>query len=258
MALRRLALPLRKAPYYARSLGALARIATLGSIARSVVGRERRLDLRDGTTIRLSAPVDLLVVKETLVDDVYELAGLAAEDGAVVDVGAGVGEFTIEAARRLPGGSVVSFEPNPRTFRLLEENVRASGLANVGLACLAIGTESEYLLHGASRGPRSSALSPRAGAGVVVNARRLDDVVPAGVVRLLKIDCEGLELEVLRSAQGVLERVERVVVEYHRHLLPEADRLVLEYLSERGFHVRVRPDPYDRSIGYVYARRPGQ
>ena len=102
-----------KLPYYLLSLNSLRRIATARSIARCAVLRGRRLTLTDGSVLELSGMIDLLVVKETLCDDVYGLAELNALDGVVVDVGAGIGDFTIAAASRSPRLRVLSYEPNP-------------------------------------------------------------------------------------------------------------------------------------------------
>jgi FkbM family methyltransferase len=245
----------RKLPYYLSSLVALGRIATVRSLIRCAFLRSKQLDLRHGPSLRLCAVVDLLVVKETLVDDVYSLGTLDAADGVIVDVGAGIGEFTLAAAARFPHLSVYAYEPNPQTYRLLEENILRHGARNVRAARLAIGTEESYVLHGVGEGPRSSAAALAGEDSVVVAAERLDRSLPDMPVRLLKIDCEGLELDVLRSAAGLLDRVERVAVEYHRLLLPDADRLVGEFLREHGLRIQTRADPYDDDIGYVYGRR---
>ena len=246
-----------KLPYYLRSLNSLRRIATARSIARCAVLRGRRLNLTDGSTLELSGMIDLLVVKETLCDDVYGLRELNALDGVVVDVGAGIGDFTIAAASRSRRLQVLSYEPNPIAFCLLERNVAAQGYSNVTLARAAVGTRDTYVLHDVARGPRATA-AHRGGddTALMVDAVRLDRSLPPGPVRLLKIDCEGLELDVLQSAAGVMGRIERVVVEFHRHLLPNADTRVAEFLGSFGFQTRTRFDRYDESIGYVAATRP--
>jgi FkbM family methyltransferase len=244
----------RKLPYYVLSTAALGRIATFRSMIRCAVARRKQLNLRDGRSFRLSAVVDLLVLKETLVDDVYGLGALDTDDGIIVDVGAGIGDFTLAAATRFPLMRVHAFEPNPEAFQLLQINVRRQAAENVDASQVAIGTERTYVLRRTSAGPRASvAVAGADDDAVVVPARRLDDALPQETVRLLKIDCEGLELAVLQSAAGVLDRVERVVVEYHRHLLPQADRMVAEFLREHGFRSWIRPDTYDEAIGYVHA-----
>lgn len=245
----------RKLPYYARSLAALARIATLRSIVRCAVLPDKRLDLREGGMLRLTTAVDLLVVKETWVDDAYGLRDVRADEGSlIVDIGAGIGEFALAASRLFPAARIVAFEPNPRTFLLLESNLRAFGAANVAPVQAAVGTEPRYTLGSVSAGPRTSALAV-AEDEVDVRGVKLDDVLPQRAVALLKIDCEGLELDALRSAQATLARVRAVSVEYHRHLVRGADALVTQLLTAHGFTTRSRPDAYDDAIGYIHAVR---
>jgi FkbM family methyltransferase len=253
----RLSKPLRKTPYYARALASLCRAATMRSVALCLFRRRKRLDLRGGGSLHLDTVLDLLVVQEALLADVYGLAAIDEPEGSVVDVGAGIGAFTLAAARRFPRAPIHAFEPNPRTFALLQQNVRAAGLTEVKLGAVAVGTAPDYVLDVAA-GPRTM-LRPSGGSGgLAVPGARLDEVVPAGPIGLLKVDCEGLELDVLATSTGVLPAVEHVVVEYHRHLLEDADRRVAAFLTAHGFDVTVSADPYEPSIGYVSGSRPGR
>lgn len=247
----------RKLPYYVASAIQITRIARVRSVARCVFLPNKRLDLRDGSSLQLGTVLDLLVLKETLVDDVYGVCAVDFPDGIIVDVGAGVGEFTLAAARRFPKLTVLSFEPNPASFALLTTNTGQCGYPNIQTSAAAIGTEEQYVLHDVASGARATAAIEGHSGGVVVSARRLDAIVPPGPIRLLKIDCEGLELDVLRSAAGVVDRVERVVVEFHRHLLADADKAVVRLMCEYGFRTRTRVDRYDDALGLVFAVRDG-
>lgn len=130
----------------------------------------------------------------------------------VVDVGAHVGFFTLLAANLVgPSGHVRSFEPVPANFDALNANLALNGYSWVAALRAAVsdapGTVSLGLadtrLVGASTadftvgGELSSVEAP---------AVKLDDVLgEAGRVRLLKIDAEGHEPQVLAGAAGVLE-----------------------------------------------------
>ena len=57
-------------------------------------------------------------------------AGLRSGD-RVLDVGAGTGSLSIEAALLCPEGRVVALERNAEALQLIAENVRAFGLGNV-------------------------------------------------------------------------------------------------------------------------------
>jgi precorrin-6B methylase 2 len=186
--------------------------------------------LRNGLAFRVSSLLDLLILKETLVDDVYGLDELeTAMPKTIVDVGASFGDFAIAAGRRFPEAEVLAFEPFAPAYELLRENIDRNDATNVSPARVAVGTEAP--------------------------ARRLDELLGGRAVDLLKIDCEGAELDVLRSAGDALASAKRLVVEYHRHLLPQADRLAAELLAAHGFRIRLDPDRFDANIGYLRARQ---
>lgn len=221
---------LRKIPYYARSLAALSRLVR----PRSWLGalRHRPIELRNGLRLRTTRLLDYLLLKEIVCDDVYGIRKLPQPTtGVVIDVGAGIGDFALFVALRQPAASVLAFEPDERSFRAFHANIAANVAVGVDAHQLAIGT----------RPP----------------AERLEPFLRGRNVDLLKVDCEGDELDVLESAGRELERVQRIVLEYHRHLLPDADAHVAAYLRERRFLVELRPDPYDERIGYLEAEAPG-
>src|SRR5205807_1845884 len=56
-----------------------------------------------------------------------------------VDVGANIGIHTLHAARAVgASGMVYSFEPDPKTFAVLQQNVRANGIQRVELFPVAL------------------------------------------------------------------------------------------------------------------------
>ncbi len=242
---------LRKLPYYLESYVSLHRLIADGR----VLGRTSRpIELRNGLSFRVSGLLDLLILKETLVDDAYGLGDLEGPVRCIVDVGAGFGDFAILAATRFPDVEVLAFEPLPAAFDLLEENIARNAIENVDARRVAVGTRTSTTLVAG----RHQALTSTTGAGeaLVAPAQTLESLLDGRVVDLLKVDCEGAELDVLESG-GALGRVGRIVVEYHRRLLRDADRCVTRVLVERGFEVRVRPDPYDPDLGYLFAARSG-
>ncbi|HZK17300.1 MAG TPA: FkbM family methyltransferase, partial [Anaerolineaceae bacterium] len=69
-------------------------------------------------------------------------------DWVVVDIGAAIGEFTIEAALKLTTGIVHAFEPNPGSLNILRQNLRANNLNRVETYNLGVWKEEgEIPLH---------------------------------------------------------------------------------------------------------------
>jgi hypothetical protein len=132
--------------------------------------------------------------------------------------------------------------------------VQRNRTANVEAHALAVGAERSSTL----RQRRARALTSRYGSAPAIDvpARPLEQFVRGEAVDLLKVDCEGAEIEAIESLTAGLARVRRVVAEYHRHLVPDEDRLLAELVRGYGFAVEVVPDRYDPAIGYVYGARP--
>ncbi len=217
---------LRKTGYYVRSL--LAVLGTLDNPHRLpclVLGRAVALDL-DGRRVWMSSALDVLVFKEVCIDDEYRLGELV-DPHCIVDVGAGVGEFAVEAARRHPRARVLCFEPDPARYALLKRTIDDNDCTRVETHRAAVGTD----------------------------AFRLDRLnLPA--IDLLKIDCEGAEFDVLESlSPAQLAVTRRVALEYHDTGAERRSVSTSRFLGDHGFAVEVVPDRFDPSLGHVYASR---
>jgi FkbM family methyltransferase len=247
-----------KLPYYARSAAVLLLQLRRGSRLRALalIGP---ISFRNGLSFEVSSFLDLLILKETIYDDVYRLSDLEGEGPKlIIDVGAGIGSFSILAASKFPRATVLAFEPYPPTFALLQANVTRNEVPNLEIHPLAVGTQESYSLR---RTTQSATASAWAGSGsnrgeiVPVRGSSLDPFVPAGEVDLLKIDVEGGEIDVLESlATSLSRRVKRLAIEYHDHLVESSSSTVARMLRGRGLVVTVTPDCYNPDIGYVYAR----
>src|SRR5258706_235637 len=139
--------------------------------------------------------------------EIWEAVSPNLHQGSVfLDVGAHIGYFSLIASKRVgPTGRVVSFEPNPETQRLLNDNVainRASNITVEPIAC----TDREQTLTfyaspivntGASSLAKENADYGGASRAFTVRGRPIDDVVRElnlQRVDAIKVDVEGAEL----------------------------------------------------------------
>jgi FkbM family methyltransferase len=130
--------------------------------------------------------------------------------GAVVDGGSYLGYHTLVAARRVgPRGKVLSFEPNPVTYRALRRNVRENGYEDrvvalpLGVAAWS-GRRTFYV--GADAGRRTLELSPRVRLFVECNPSSLENAdTTAGAVLDELLDL-GFEVQVIDEGRRALER----------------------------------------------------
>jgi FkbM family methyltransferase len=154
----------------------------------------------------------------------------------VVDVGANIGYFTVLAARLVgPDGHVHAVEPAADTHAALVANVRHNRLGNVTAhavaAAASTGTATLHRARGVNAGASSlrSDPGPRLGAvsadAIEVTLLPLAELVPPEHrprLRLVKVDVEGYEADVLEGLAPLLEAGHRpsIVVEMHADLDP--------------------------------------
>ena len=143
----------------------------------------------------------------------YRLAVDLVEAGdLVVDVGANIGEIGLWAMAR--GAAYIGVEPDPSAFAALSLNVPDGDLYALGLSDHA-GTARFFL---DTANADSSLFQPQAGTEEIeIELIRLDDLLkkahPDGRVRLLKVEAEGMEPEVLAGAEKTLLRCDYVAVD---------------------------------------------
>jgi len=191
----------------------------------------------------------------------------ALPEGAVaVDVGANIGYFTCLAARAVgPRGVVHAIEPAPENVEALKRNVRLNGFRNVVIHAAAaadvadvrtLRLTTEVTHHGLYDHPDSRTVGE-----VRVPTAPLDALVEVPA-KLIKVDVEGAEVEVLRGMKGLLGRSPgaTVIVEWNPRTLRSAGRLSSEIplvMRELGIADIVVLDDRDRSERVLADVLPG-
>jgi FkbM family methyltransferase len=202
---------------------------------------------------------------------------LSSEGMVVADIGANVGFYTLKIADWVgPTGRVLAFEPDPFSFRVLQERARNSRYANVDVYPVAIGDftgKAVLYCSAANRADNRLHRSDEDSAAEqhVVDVCPLDAFLArAGIhqrIDALKIDVQGAEERVLRGARATLRdnRISWIWVEFSPSHLREAGtdlQRFLDILSELEMDVfevdgrRLRrltqPEEYERRIGSGY------
>ena len=220
---------------------------------------------RRGLQFRVRGAMDIWSVKETFLDRFYENYGFALQPGwNVIDIGAGIGDYTLYAATAQPNVQVYAFEPYPESYALMQENLHLNKIANARIFDKAIAAASGELVLDLAGGEPLQIQSRLQEVGkressLPVEAFSLGDVftmLQMETCDLLKLDCEGAEYSILfDTPQSALNLVDRIIMEYHDHVV-EYDHHDLErFLREQGFRVETFPNPVHSDLGYLRATR---
>lgn len=228
---------------------------------------------RKGVTL-LNVPHAQALADEVITEDCYELEAL---DGHwnILDIGACYGEFAIYAASK--GHDVLAVEPSMQSFVVCIANIYKVNHPNLFYrrgygkiyACRNLITGTVGSLDDARHSycPEHPAGSGGVDGGIVERVKtatvaemldRLRRVYSPKPI-MVKMDCEGAEVEIFRTAQDWIGSVDCVALEFHNH---DAAFFVAA-LEGWGFSVKAtgsgpRPRPIaDSTIGggLVIARR---
>jgi FkbM family methyltransferase len=161
-----------------------------------------------------------------------------------LDVGANIGNHALHFASHYQ--QVIAFEPQPRTFRLLQLN--AELVANVQCRNLGLSDAAGHAFIDLPAGNAGMARVSQAGTGSRCELQTLDAVVGADSrrVSLIKIDVEGHEAQVLRGARQRLEHDQPVVLlEQAAHEFADGSSPAIDVLRSAGYtsFVTLEPTP---------------
>jgi FkbM family methyltransferase len=188
------------------------------------------LHFRNGLVLRHGegdAPLFLLF--EIFANGCYRRRlGPVQRDGVIVDIGANIGTFTLDCAMRFPSSRIEAYEPNPRAFRVLQENIAANRLeGRVRAYGEAVGRACGELAIWESGSSLAATAYPRAADRANPPARRpmvdLRTVVAraSGAAAVVKLDAEGAEADIVDGGGAILRRVSQFVGEYHVDRVPD-------------------------------------
>jgi FkbM family methyltransferase len=142
----------------------------------------------------------------------------------VIDIGAHIGIICLYLAKRYPAITIYAFEPVPENFEMLNHNIEANGITNVIAINRAVTGDGRRLElrvdFGTNSGGGSAYVSEKAQGKTVeaesVTLSQIFNDYRLDRCRLLKIDSEGAEYEILfNTPPNILSRVDIIQGEFH-------------------------------------------
>ena len=165
------------------------------------------------------------IIVGELRSDEYRLGAIDFQPGdVVIDIGGHIGIFSCYLAKKYPFLKIFAFEPIPVSYRMFRRNLELNEIQNIRLYNLAVtsdGRELDMVVHlqgntgGATANLRDLELDGHARFRCA--SLTLDSIFRSFLIdscKLLKIDCEGSEHEILLSAR-CLDRVQYLRGEFH-------------------------------------------
>lgn len=173
-------------------------------------------------------------------------------DDVVIDCGANSGDLFLRLSKIISPRNYYAFEPNPADFSALKFNV--GDKANLFPAALG-NVDSKVVLYSYTRGGGSSIIEPENYEGKIeVPVVRLDNFISKNdihKVKLLKLEAEGFEPEILEGLGAMISRCEYLAIDggYERGKACEQTLTTCtNYLLARNFEMLDVYFPWHRAL----------
>jgi FkbM family methyltransferase len=155
----------------------------------------------------------------------------------ILDCGSNYGTSIAYFKEIYPNAKVIGFEPDPKIFSILKENIETRGLKDVELLNYGLWKEETTLTfesEGADGGRISDDTDSSNSIGI--KTKKLSDYLKDTKVDMLKMDIEGAEIQVLKEAQDYLANAENIFIEFHSFQNePQGLADLLAILEQQGF-----------------------
>lgn len=219
------------------------------------------LELKNGLKVKLRTDsTDLQAFANVWILKEYENKHFEiSENDVIIDVGGHVGLFALFASTRIQNGKIISVEPHPGNFSLLQENMDNNELHGVVLVNKAVANSNgtvRLFLDGHDDSAHS--ICGKGDNSIQIEGVTLNKLVRDAHVskyNVLKMDCEGAEFEIIESlSDDELARIEKICLEYH---LNGAGLSYLEKLEDRlkKMSFAVSNIPTNNHLGMLYAKK---
>ena len=160
------------------------------------------------TNIHYNDEHDIAALIESNILDVYQNRNIRRGD-TVLDVGAGIGEFSIIASRLAEAdGTVVAIEPSPDDFRTLLSNLKENGCKNVIPISIGV-SDSARIVEIEFKGKKFN--SKVDSLAHIMESLKVD----RKRLKFMKMDVEGAEAFIIPSSIEIVKSLDYLAIEMH-------------------------------------------
>lgn len=163
-------------------------------------------------------PIEIINFGNHEQEELKMISRFVKNDYKILDIGANIGWYSINLARMVPKGLVFAFEPIPKTFNYLKNNIMLNGIKNVKIYKMGFSDKRDVLqfyfdpkLGGATS--LRNLHEDRIKIKVKCNVFRLDEYYPKLKSRIdfIKCDVEGAELLVVKGGINTIIRNKPII-----------------------------------------------
>ena len=202
---------------------------------------------------------DLMALTNVWMINEYDIEDFEINtNDTVIDIGAHIGLFSLLVSQLCKTGKILSFEPVSENFDLLVSNLKLNRIENILPFNMAVSKNSGRLDLFLNNDQSAHSIFSKSSESINVESTSLQKIFEEHKIsscKLLKLDCEGAEYEIIDSLPSeYLDKIQNMVIEYHlADTKPELVKSLILKIKNAGFKIKTRPHHND--MGFLIARK---
>ena len=215
-----------------------------------------KTDLRIKIRVRST---DLMALTNVWMINEYDIENFKINtNDMIIDIGAHIGLFSLLVSQLCKTGKILSFEPVRENFDLLVSNLKLNHVENVLPFNMAVSKNSGRLDLFLNNDQSAHSIFSKSSESINVESTSLQKIFDENKIsscKLLKLDCEGAEYQIIDSLPSeYLDKIQNIVMEYHlADTKPELVKSLILKIENAGFKIKTRPHYND--MGFLIARK---
>ncbi len=205
---------------------------------------ETKTDLKIKIRVRST---DLMALTNVWMINEYEIEDFEINaNDTVIDIGAHIGLFSLLVSQLCKTGKILSFEPISENFDLLVSNLKLNHVNNVLPFNLAVSKNLGRLELFLNNDQSAHSIFSKNLKSISVESTSLQKIFDENKIsscKLLKLDCEGAEYEIIDSLPPeCFDKIQNMAIEYHlADTKPELVKNLIAKIKNAGFKIKTRP-----------------
>jgi FkbM family methyltransferase len=201
---------------------------------------------------------DLMALVNVWIKNEYEIDNFSIkDDDSIIDIGGHIGLFSLLVSQK-SNANVYSFEPIEDNFNLLKTNLEINNIKNVFPFNLAVTKNLDEVNLFLSDDESAHSIISKESKSIMVKSISLQKIFDENKIdtcKLLKLDCEGAEYEIIKSLPSeYLDKIQNMAIEYHlADSRPDLVNNLIAKIKQSGFNIKTREHYND--MGFLIAKR---
>lgn len=134
------------------------------------------------------------------------------KNDVIVDIGANIGEFSLGINKLLKNQNIISIEPDPTEFAVLQKNLNV--LKSIKIYNYALSNKNSHMTFYLNNNSGDSSLDNKSENKIIVKTKTLDHLLKyEKSIGLIKLEAEGHEPEVLEGSLEILKKTKYITVD---------------------------------------------